>query len=262
MKVIKAEQLYSLAQLSGSIGGLVEGASTKDRELVVVKSTKDRLAALLEGKRSACEEASLRISVLAIDELLSDLQINESLQYEDLKSALNELANTVRRELLCATVLCLNPKRSEFYDGKNLFGDEVATNFPSTAFDIVEAGNCLATERSTAVVFHLVRVLEVGLRALGKTLNAPHLDANRNPTWESILTRCDAELKKPRKDRSPDWQANEDFYTEATARLRSVKDAWRNPTMHVDKKYTPDEAQDIYNAARTFMRHLASRLQE
>ena len=262
MNVINAERLYALGRMSGSLDGLITSQPDKDRKLIITKNVTDSLKVALEQDRGACEGANLRISVLAIDELLSDLQINDSLKYEDINCALNELSNTVRRELLCTTVLCLNPKRSEFYDGKNLFGDEIATSFPSTTYDITEAGNCLATERATAAVFHLVRIIEVGLRALGKTLNEPHLDPNRNPTWEAILTRCDAELRKPRKDRSPDWQTNEDFYTEATARLRSVKDAWRNPTMHVDKKYTPDEAQDIYNAVRTFMRHLATKLKE
>ena len=262
MQVINAETLYRLGMLSGTFDGLCQAVPANQVKDEIPRSIRDNMRSILPKHREVCNEANLHISVMAIDELMATLEDIDSFTFADLTAVLNELSNTVRRELASTTVLCLNPKRSEFYKSTSLFGAEVATNFPSTAYDIEEAGNCLATERATAAVFHLVRVIEVGLRALGKTLNEQHLDPNRNPTWEAILTRCDAELKKPRKDRSPDWQTDEAFYVEATARLRSVKDAWRNPTMHVDKKYTPDESQDIYNAVRTFMRHLATKLKE
>ena len=44
--------------------------------------------------------------------------------------------------------------------------------------------------------------------------------------------------------------------------LPAVKDAWRNPTMHVRIDYTEEQALDIYGNVRGFMQHLATRLSE
>ena len=110
-----------------------------------------------------------------------------------------------------------------------------------------------------ACVFYLMRVLEVGLRALGSSLNNPTLDPKHNPSWEAILKKCDDELAKPMKS-CPQWKTDDLFYSKATANLRAIKNAWRNPTMHVEISYEADEAEDVFNAVRGFMRHLSTKL--
>ena len=54
---------------------------------------------------------------------------------------------------------------------------EVNDKFPSAAFDIDEAGKCLAIGRSTAAVFHLMRALETAIRAVhqGKAFFSPEI---------------------------------------------------------------------------------------
>jgi hypothetical protein len=46
------------------------------------------------------------------------------------------------------------------------------------------------------------------------------------------------------------------------ASLDAVKNPWRNSTMHVEKKYTDDEAQHIFAAVKGFMKKLAARMDE
>jgi hypothetical protein len=41
-----------------------------------------------------------------------------------------------------------------------------------------------------------------------------------------------------------------------------VKDAWRNPAMHAEQKYTPEEAERIFVAIRNLMSNLAGHLDE
>jgi hypothetical protein len=55
--------------------------------------------------------------------------------------------------------------RSICIDNPNLMGPKVLSAFPAAKSDIIEAGNCLAAECHTACVFHLMRVVEWGLRA-------------------------------------------------------------------------------------------------
>jgi hypothetical protein len=149
-------------------------------------------------------------------------------------------------------------KSEYFTNPRSQFGETILERFPSIVFDVEEAGKCFATGRNTASVFHLGRVMEVGLRAIGSSLNIldPH------PTWDHILKKCDAELAKPIRERLELWKTDDAFFSEATANLRAVKNAWRNPTMHIGSQYSDEVAEDISHAVRGFMRHLATKLSE
>jgi hypothetical protein len=157
----------------------------------------------------------------------------------------------------------LSPTKVSYYENAaTLFGEQVNKSFPSAQSDIEHAAKCYAYGQNTAAVFHFMRVMEFGLRSLGKSLNNPALDAKKNPSWESILEKCDKELKRPLADRSAEWRANDVFFSAATANLRSVKDAWRNPTMHVERDYDDEQALSVINAVKGFMQHLAGKLCE
>ena len=92
------------------------------------------------------------------------------------------------------TFLCIEPKQARLLIGESLFGKDVRVAFPSAIIDIEEAGKCLAFERWTACVFHLMRVMETGLHVLGDSLNLP-LTTNRS--WDAVLRKCGEELDKP-----------------------------------------------------------------
>src|SRR5216683_4653264 len=62
---------------------------------------------------------------------------------------------------------------AQYFENAQLFGLEVFNAFPRANDDVTEAGNCLALERSTACVMHLMRAAEVALRALAKALGVP-----------------------------------------------------------------------------------------
>ncbi len=63
-----------------------------------------------------------------------------------------------------------------FYAGANLLGEAVQERFPSLATDIDEAGKCFATGRFTATVFHLMRVMEVGVQEFCEALGVVLID--------------------------------------------------------------------------------------
>jgi len=178
------------------------------------------------------------------------------------KTLLAHLRMSVQAEIEGIYLLHVPFNKRAYFDGKELFGADVARAFPSVIVDIEEAGKSFALERYTACVFHLMRVMEVGLRELARSLSEPSLDPKKNPSWEQILRRCDDELKKPRKERCAEWQGDDQFFSEATASLRAVKDAWRNPTMHVDISYDEDKSRDVFSTVGVFMRALARKLKE
>jgi hypothetical protein len=50
--------------------------------------------------------------------------------------------------------------------------------YARTQFDIVEAGNCYAAGRGTAVVFHLMRITETAVQEFGRKLGVSLVDEN------------------------------------------------------------------------------------
>jgi len=179
----------------------------------------------------------------------------------DLREQFDELRARVKDELDLVLTLLVPATDMRLYESPlAVFGSDTVDHFPGVGLEVEEAGKCLALNRGTACVFHLMRTMEVGLRALGKSLNDPDMDPKRNPSWEAILKKSDRELQQPYAGRCPEWQGDPQFFAEATATLRAVKDAWRNPTMHVDIRYDEEQARDVWNAVRAFMRHLATKL--
>ena len=172
-----------------------------------------------------------------------------------------ELQRRIEGEIRSVVWLHIPRERAKYYASTG-FGEEVSKAFPSSKQDIEEAGKCYALGRYTACVFHLMRALEVALRAMAKTLNDPRLDPTRNPSWDSILKKCREELEKERSKRTPQWVAQDIFFSGAATRLMGVKDAWRNPTIHIDIDYNDESALDVWNHVCAFMRHLAANLSE
>lgn len=208
-----------------------------------------------------CGALGLKVPVIYLKEWLGEIR-STGLTYDQVIRKSPGLRDRIREEMSASIFFAFEPNKSQYYDTLSLLDSRLKAAFASTLFDFEEAGKCLAMARNTATVFHLMRVMESGLRALGKSLKDEYLDPTKNPNWEAILRKCSEELSKPLKDRPTEWKADDQFFSHAVANLRAVKDAWRNPTMHVGKKYTDEEAVEVFNAVRAFMRHLSMKLSE
>jgi hypothetical protein len=149
------------------------------------------------------------------------------------------------------------PDRAKYFAEPMLFGKEVNDRFPAAIDDIEEAGKCLALGRATGCVLHTMRCLEVGLRALGAALDIPYA-----PSWESYLQQIAQNIAAKHKNKTTKWKRDEKFYRDLSGDLLTIKQAWRNPTMHVDRKYSTDEAEQIFIAAKSLMQRLASHFSE
>ena len=141
-----------------------------------------------------------------------------------------------------------------------MFGAEAASGFPSAAFDISEAGKCFALNRPTACVFHLMRVLEIGLGVFAKHFAVPSDHTN----WHNIIEGIEKAVRNMSSDpaKPADWKEQQEFYSQAAHGFMFIKDAWRNYTAHARGKYTEDETETIFINVRAFMQRLATRLHE
>jgi hypothetical protein len=173
-----------------------------------------------------------------------------------MRQAAESLRENIQFELDGRQFYAPNASYEKYYDQPKLFGDAVFNNFGSAAEDIYEAGMCLALERGTACVMHLMRVQELGLKVLASTLGV-----TMQNDWGSYLRKIQETLDT-RTKASGKRSADEQFYAEAAASFDRLRLAYRNPSMHPEKSYSPERAEQILLAAKDFMNHLAPRLSE
>jgi len=233
---------------------------------------RDRILRSLDRIQQSCEKLDLKFSASYVGDIVSyvadrislDEQIGTRFRIDD-KTLLDPkkfqvdieiLRKRIDDELKGREFFALESWSVNYFQKPTLFGDEVFANFPTANDDIYEAGTCLALGRSTACVMHLMRAVEVGLTVLTRELGLP-----TRHDWGKHLVDVENELTKRYKvsgSRTPD----ESFFAESAAQIGHIKTAWRNPTMHVDRAYSEDHAEEILIAVRSLLRHLASRLHE
>jgi hypothetical protein len=217
----------------------------------------ERLKGLQEFVGQLIEHCSALGLKMSVQQLQFIMDSAARLTNAKAASELQQVDKMIRWEMEDHRFFFLSPDEARTYEQKEpLFGLDVLNNFPSAGFDIAEAGKCIALIRGTACVMHLGRVVEVGLRVLASTLQLP-----ARPDWGRHLTDIEKCLEGRYKAAGA-RSADELFYSEAAAQIGHIKTAWRNPTMHVDKTYTEEEAKNILQAVRSFMQHIAKRLHE
>jgi hypothetical protein len=176
---------------------------------------------------------------------------------------LREIDSRLRDELSDVTVLTLSPKEQGYFEpAEALFGNDFETKFPSGLFELDEAAKCIALGRGTSAVFHLMRLMEIGVRAVAQSLQIPDPLGPAQRNWGAVLKKIrdaiDQKWPTATNRMAGDGQIFEALY----ASLDAVKNPWRNATMHVENKYTDEEAEHIFVAVSGFTKKLASRMDE
>lgn len=234
-------------KLSGLLQKFSEGAEFSEP---ITATAVPAVRVMIDDIRDALLDIDLQFSILLLDRTIRSLN---SGGLPNLASFVNELSRRIEDELKSAIVLQIPRERSKYYGEKQLFGSEVSAKFPSVFDDLEEAANCMAVARYTAAVFHVMRVLEVGLQALASKLSIS-LAKDRN--WQDILNAVQGAMKVlPRTTR-----AEKDFLAKCSAvhaHLQSVKDAWRNDVMHPRASYSEQQAVDVIENSRALMVKIA-----
>ncbi len=134
-------------------------------ELVVRNATGplplDLAQAIDRGARAAatqCEQMGLPVSKRMVENMMVGCH-----SVDELHRAVQQVFSTIAIELENRKYFGPLSHLAKYYDQPKLFGAEVFDSFPSANVDIYEAGMCLALERPTACVMHLMRVLGSGL---------------------------------------------------------------------------------------------------
>ena len=175
------------------------------------------------------------------------------------------LRDIIKQELRKRLFMYIPLDQAQWYDKKDGFGIEVSKAFPSAIEDIKEAGNCYATGRYTACVFHLMRVAEIGLRALvrDRRIKFPKdtpIELKEMRELFQALEQAEKDIKGYPKTKAREAQF--DFYHGAMVQLRAFMNLYRHRTMHAREFYSQYRAQEALDSVGKFIKILASKISE
>lgn len=172
------------------------------------------------------------------------------------------LVSAVRSELKINLFLFVPPHRAKYYDLS--LRNTVTHAFPTASTELVAAGNSLAVGLYTACVFHSMRAAEIGVRALGATLNVTFPNKPLElAEWQSILDQADSKIVAMKNLPGGTHKDEElKFYSQAAVQFRYFKDGWRVRVAHARETYEESPAVKIFDHTTEFFDTLATRLKE
>jgi hypothetical protein len=138
--------------------------------------------------------------------------------------------------------------------------ESVIKKFPDVQDDVEEMNKCYALSRYAASVFHSLLVVEYGLIDFGKYLDVRDPKVGWDATYNKLKTLLNNRASVPAG-------MSFTFLEQSSARIESMKQAWRNKVNHAAGKLSVEKsgindaiAEEIIMATRSFMRQLADGL--
>jgi hypothetical protein len=218
----------------------------------------EKLRRCLEALHKECERLPISTAIeMQIERAANDIMIGTDYDNAAAMSRLVEIRKNVINELAQHYFLQVPRARRSYYEGTEpLFGEIVAAKFGDAARDIAAAGRCLALEESTAAVFHLMRVLEHGLRFLASQVGLAS-DAMALENWKNVIDQIEKKIREMEAlPKSSSKSETMQRYSEAAVQFRYFKDAWRNHVSHSRSTYDGRDAVLIWNHVNQFMQSL------
>lgn len=203
---------------------------------------------VLEASRLLTELEKVLISLdmkTSMSLCQSAIKSLEFVQYGDWKSAIDDfrtLRQAIRAEISSYNFYYVPASAAEYY-GKNQFSKEVLDSFPDD-YDMLEAGKSFALGLYTACACHLMRVAELGLQRIEREYGFKPLRS-----WGDFLRNLREYAQRFHDTDRPKKESIMELY----ARVAAMKDAWRDDTMHVVRKYDGSEAKEVFDSVKNFM---------
>lgn len=220
---------------------------------------------ILKQVQPLCDVLQLQNTTQQCHLLLTKLSVHPPLTQEVLRSGLADLRATLCAELRTRFFLFIPADEAAFFNKDNLFGSEYHPKASKEVNDEINAaGTCISLGSYTAAMFHLMRVLEFGLRALARHLKVKKVKSNiplEHGTWEELIRAIEGKnaqlMARPRGFKR---QNELDFYSGLLIEMRTFKDYWRNAVMHTRASYDKRQALDAFEHVRNFMQRLATKV--
>lgn len=225
-----------------------------DRETV-----QRRLRVGLDHVKEQCKELSLAHSLFLVEELLKE-------ERDYVEQELDLLFKSIRRELSDVLLIRVPSAQGKYYEKKDLFSEAASAKFPVALEEMQRAANCYALGQHTSCVFHAMRALEYGLRAMArsKDLGIAFKTEIEVENWKTILQQIEKRIREIEQSQAPSVLKANDlaFFSGGAAQFWHFKDAWRNHVSHTRAVYEEPQAKRVLDHAIEFFEHISTRLSE
>lgn len=234
-----------------------------------------RFMDFLQENRKVCDDTELSSTSSKIALIHSHIEHSAGeVDFSSLTADCRNIRDVLMTELWNRKFAQIPERYADYVENEALFGSAVKASFPSAREDIKQAGNCLAVECGTAAVFHLMRAVEWGLRALCRDLGIIRVLKSRKgkprytplawTEWGPMLEEAHDRIEKKmlRLPAGKRKQEAQEFYFTLLRDIRGFKEAFRNHVMHTRVEYSPKQADAVLDHVRRYMTLLSARVKE
>jgi len=239
----------------------------------------DELAKALEG---TIDLSGCRAYLVSIRRMLTDAMESRAFMYVPASVAKYARSCQAPYPIIPATIFS---SPSHLLTSRELadmpLGKRVYQAFPKARFDGQQMAVCIIAGASTATVFHLMRIVEWGVRALGHDLGIKRVKDILKPKpggrllkpvvrftpiehlpWEKLHSQLRVKVDKRLSHLrpGPSKDAKQRFYGSVLHDFHNFKDAWRNHVMHTRDEFGEAEAMRVLSYVERFMDEIASHI--
>jgi hypothetical protein len=208
-----------------------------------------------------CTNLELTASVATLKKMRTCLQ-DAKAKYGQFFDLGPEFSDRFKDEMGGRWVFALTLREANAYQNPTQGWEDALKQFPTVVYEVEEASMCWVFGRSTAAAFHSIRSLEIAIRAISRCLGVPDPTKAADRNWGAMLRTVKGEIDRRWPTSTDRLSGDGEFFDSAYAALAAMQNPWRNATMHLDQKYTMDEALHVFEVVRGFMRKIASRCDE
>jgi hypothetical protein len=166
------------------------------------------LAQKLSALAAECRNSHLTFTAMLLERLSAAYGNSQPASAQELRGHLHECVHRLQDELAEPRFFSIGPDKLEFLRPyPSFFPVEITGMFPATNKELVEAIRCFAFERDTACVFHLMRALEIVLKAFAEKLDAPFASKN----WGEIVAALEPGLNSKKHRRRGDPRLSPEY---------------------------------------------------
>ncbi|MGH8093438.1 MAG: hypothetical protein ACREIF_08200 [Chthoniobacterales bacterium] len=177
----------------------------------------------------------------------------------DLAARIEAIQSLIKDELSRRKFFYVPAERVAFYGKNDLFGPLVFRKIPKARENIQEAGTCLALDRPTACIAHLMHAVSAGMEVVAKNLSVRYNQPMGILDWKSVI--------QPIQKKIEDWQEHAksqkkydalEQYSKIATHFDYFKNAWRNKVAHAATLYDIHEAKSVMSRTETLLQEIAA----
>lgn len=213
-----------------------------------------------DGIKPQLEAAELKMTAAKIEEISLRWK-----QYHDVQVfaiQCDELLRRLEDELNGRVLLLVPSSVHSMYTAPRKDWEEAIRRFPQIADNVDEMKRCFAFDRYAGSVFHSLLIVEAGLIEFGRRIGVTDPKPGWDATCKKLEEICKAGYAKY-AGTIPTIPFNS--VEQINQAAQSMKMAWRNKVNHeagrlvvLDPEFSPQIAEEIILATRSFMRRLAT----